>query len=106
LLAVVISAHGSHERLAQDELARAVEAQLRRLAPDFPAVSWSRVITERRATYACAPALARPATATLAPGLHLAGDYTDPELPATLEAAVMSGCAAARDLASQCRPRD
>ena len=106
LLAIVISAHGSHERLAQDELARAVEAQLRRLAPGFPAVAWSRVITERRATFACVPALPRPASAALAPGLHVAGDYTDPELPATLEAAVRSGCAAARSLAGQCRERD
>jgi squalene-associated FAD-dependent desaturase len=106
LLAIVISAHGSHERLAQDELARAVETQLRRLAPGFPAVAWSRVITERRATYACVPALPRPAATTLGPGLHLAGDYTDPELPATLEAAVKSGCAAARSLGAQCRLSD
>jgi hypothetical protein len=30
--------------------------------------------------------------------LYLAGDYTDPELPATLEAAARSGVAAARAL--------
>ena len=74
--------------------------------PAFQPSTWSRVITERRATYACVPALPRPASAALAPGLHVAGDYTDPELPATLEAAVRSGCAAARSLAGQCRERD
>ncbi len=34
----------------------------------------------------------------LLPHLYLAGDYTDPELPATLEAAMRSGVTAARAL--------
>jgi uncharacterized protein with NAD-binding domain and iron-sulfur cluster len=54
------------------------------------------VIAERRATYACTPDAARPAVGRVAPGLYLAGDYTDQELPATLEAATRSGIAAAR----------
>ncbi|MBK9704347.1 MAG: FAD-dependent oxidoreductase [Betaproteobacteria bacterium] len=95
MLAVVISAHGTHQRMEREALAAAVEAQLRRLAPGLPTVTWSRVITERRATYACTPGLARPAPGRLAPGIHLAGDYTDAEFPATLEAAVRSGRAAA-----------
>jgi uncharacterized protein with NAD-binding domain and iron-sulfur cluster len=53
------------------------------------------VITEKRATFACAPALERPANATALPGLALAGDYTASDYPATLEAAVRSGVAAA-----------
>ena len=95
MLAVVISAHGAHQRMEREALAVAVEAQLRRLEPGLPAVTWARVITERRATYACTPGLARPAPGRLAPGIHLAGDYTDAEFPATLEAAVRSGRAAA-----------
>ena len=95
LVAVVISANGPHDALPQDALAAAVEAQLRRLAPALPprAGSWS--IAERRATYACTPGLARPRAGRLAPGLYLAGDYTDADFPATLEAAVRSGVAAA-----------
>ena len=38
---------------------------------------------------------ARPAIATALPGVFLAGDYTDPEYPPTLEAAVRSGVRAA-----------
>jgi len=98
LLAVVISANGPHDALDHPTLARDAEAQLRRLAPTLPAVLWSRVIAEKRATYACAPALARPRHGRIAPGVYLAGDYTDPEYPATLEAAVRSGVSAARAL--------
>ena len=57
---------------------------------------FARVIAERRATYACVAGLVRPAPGRVADGLHLCGDYTDPEFPATLEAAVRSGAAAAR----------
>ena len=56
------------------------------------------MIAERRATYACTPALPRPASGALAAHLYLAGDYIDAELPATLEAAMRSGVAAAHAL--------
>jgi len=95
LAAVVISANGPHDALPQEALAAAVEAQLRRLAPALPPRCWQQVIAERRATYACTPGLARPGAGRLAPGLYLAGDYTDADFPATLEAAVRSGIAAA-----------
>jgi squalene-associated FAD-dependent desaturase len=98
LVAVVISAGGPHDALEQSTLAAQAEAQLRRLAPGLPAVAWTRVFAERRATYACTPALARPAAGRVSPGVYLAGDYTDSEFPATLEAATRSGVAAARAL--------
>jgi squalene-associated FAD-dependent desaturase len=102
LLAVVISAAGPHGKLDAHQLVQAVDRQLRRLRPDMPALAWSQVIAEQRATYACthaAVALRRSInTAPLLPGLFLAGDYLDIDYPATLEAAVRSGNAAARAL--------
>lgn len=98
LVAVVISTSGPHDAQDQASLAAEADAQLRRLAGEWPLPVWSRVIAERRATYACTPAAVRPAAGRIAPGLYLAGDYTDRELPATLEAATRSGVAAARAL--------
>jgi hydroxysqualene dehydroxylase len=95
LLAVILSASGPHEKLDHAALAAQVDAQLRRLQPARPASAWSQVINEKRATYACTPRRIRPAGARLLPGLYLAGDYVDADYPATLEAAVRSGVAAA-----------
>src|SRR5213075_2789242 len=98
LIAVVISAGGPHDALDHATLSRDAEAQLRRRAPGLPRVVWSRVVVEKRATYACTPNLSRPAHGRVARGVYLAGDYTDPEFPATLEAATRSGVAAAHAL--------
>jgi hypothetical protein len=53
-----------------------------------------RVLSEKRATFLCTPGLRRP-PAAVAPGLVAAGDYVEGPYPATLEAAVRSGVAAA-----------
>ncbi len=98
LLAVVVSASGPHGRLAPDALAAAADAQLRRLDPTLPPRAWSQTIIEKRATYACVPSRPRLASPALVPGLLLAGDYVNAEFPATLEAAVRSGNAAAAAL--------
>src|SRR5947207_4888153 len=103
LLAVVVSGRGAHTALANDVLTRAVDAQLRRLRPSLPRVTWSQVITEKRATYSCTPAAARPLAGRLTAGIYLAGDYTDQEFPATLEAAVRSGRIAAEQLVRDVR---
>lgn len=95
MLAVVISANGPHLARPHDDLARDVDAQLRRLRPSLPPCVWSFVITEKRATYACVPGRPRPDGPRLVPGVYLAGDYVNDEYPATLEAAVRSGVAAA-----------
>jgi squalene-associated FAD-dependent desaturase len=55
----------------------------------------SKVITEKRATYACTPGLHRPGNVTALSGLYIAGDFTAGDYPATLEQAVRSGEAAA-----------
>ena len=92
LVACVISAHGAHEALSREALALAVHAQLeRQLQRRLPAAEWSQVITEKRATFACRPGLARPGPQTPIAGLWLAGDYLAPDYPATLESAVRSG---------------
>ncbi|HEX5341432.1 MAG TPA: hydroxysqualene dehydroxylase HpnE [Duganella sp.] len=98
LLAVVISASGAAAAQPQELLAEAVAVQLAVVfqRPELGRPDWFKVITEKRATYASAPGLIRPANATGLPGLVLAGDYTAGDYPATLEMAVRSGVAAAR----------
>ncbi|HTR56869.1 MAG TPA: hydroxysqualene dehydroxylase HpnE [Casimicrobiaceae bacterium] len=98
LAAVVISADVTAVRGDHASLAQAIDAQLRRLVTDLPPPSWSQVIAEQRATYACVAGLERPSSGLIAPRVYLAGDYTDPELPGTLESATRSGVAAARQL--------
>jgi len=101
LFAVVISASSTASDLPQEELAAAIAKQLAAdlAQPGLANPSWFKVITEKRATYACTPGLRRPANETPLPGLVLAGDYTAGEYPATLEMAVRSGTQAARALA-------
>lgn len=98
LLAVVISCSGEAAALGQEVLGQAVAAQLANALsrPELAHPAWVRAITEKRATFACTPALARPGNATGLPGLVLAGDYTAGSYPATLESAVRSGVEAAR----------
>ncbi|MGC1817952.1 MAG: FAD-dependent oxidoreductase, partial [Casimicrobiaceae bacterium] len=106
LWAVVISARGAHDGLGHPALVQAVDAQLRRSIRDLPAPCWSQVIEEKRATYACVPGLPRLQCGRLDGRVYVAGDYTYDAFPATLEAAVRSGLAAARvlavDLSSGC----
>jgi len=101
LAAVVVSSDIPEARKDRERLVQVMDAQVRRLVPRLRAPSWSMAIAERRATYACVAGLKRPSSGTLAPRLCLAGDYTDPELPATLEAATRSGVAAAQALLAQ-----
>jgi squalene-associated FAD-dependent desaturase len=98
LAAVVISTESSGPRIAHELLAAQIDAQIRALVPALPPPSWTQVIAERRATYACIPDLRRPAAGPIAPRLYLAGDYTDADLPGTLEAAMRSGVLAGRAL--------
>ncbi len=97
LIAVVISGRGAHLRLDNATLSHHIGAELARLRPDWPAPLASRVIREKRATFAATVDvdLHRPGTTTPIPGLWLAGDFTATGLPATLEGAVLSGQRAA-----------
>jgi len=99
-LACVISAQGDHQQMTQDEVAETCQRELRSAFPQLPAPLWSRVIAEKRATISCTPGLPRPKVRTPITGVFLAGDYTDPEYPPTLEAAVRSGVRAADEVMS------
>ena len=92
LLAFVISASiGDGESLTRQVLAQAArQLGLAGLQP-------VRTIVEKRATFACAPGLCRPA-GRIAAGLFACGDYIAGPYPATLEGAVRSGLKAARAL--------
>ncbi|MGK5055321.1 hydroxysqualene dehydroxylase HpnE [Janthinobacterium sp. LB2P49] len=103
LLAVVISASGPAAEQGHGPLAQAIAAQLAQVLqrPELAQPVWTQLITEKRATFACTPELRRPGNASGVPGLLLAGDYTANEdrtqdYPATIEAAVRSGVAAAK----------
>jgi uncharacterized protein with NAD-binding domain and iron-sulfur cluster len=96
LLAAVISARARDGATRHEALARQVQDEIAALHPDLGKPRWHQVIEEKRATFACTPALRRAAMQTRIPRLYLAGDYTDPTYPATIEAAVRSGLDCAR----------
>jgi squalene-associated FAD-dependent desaturase len=95
LLAAVVSAQGDHQQLAHEEIAATCHRELAGALPVLGPPLWSQVIAEKRATIAVPPGLVRPSLETSLPAVYLAGDYTDPEYPPTLEAAVRSGVRAA-----------
>ena len=102
LLAVSLSAADREMALRFGDLrARYLPA----LAALFPAAGRARVerfvvTREHAATFRAAPGAAalRPATRTLLPGLAVAGAHTATGWPATMEGAVRSGHAAAREV--------
>jgi squalene-associated FAD-dependent desaturase len=87
---------------SNEELATTAIAELRAA---FPAardavIRRSQVVRERKATFSVAPGVPdRPPVRTGIPGLFLAGDWIGNDLPATIEGAVTSGHAAAREAA-------
>lgn len=106
VVGIVESADGPHLALAPEALLAAYLTRLEGvLGPLPPLLAW-KIITEKRATYACTPGMARPGNITPLPGLFLAGDYTDGRdstltYPATLEGAVRSGVKCARLILEQ-----
>jgi squalene-associated FAD-dependent desaturase len=103
LLAVVISASAQAIELDKETLISALATQLATAfaMPQLNKPLWTQIITEKRATFSCAPDLQRPTEATPWKSLMLAGDYLASDYPATLESAVRSGVKAAALLAEQ-----
>lgn len=98
LLACVISAQGDHQQMEQGELTETCHRELSAALGNLPKPEWTQVIAEKRATVTCVPGIKRLGPATPLPNVFLAGDYTDPEYPPTLEAAVLSGIRAAAQI--------
>ena len=98
LVACMISAEGKHQGMTHPELAATCHRELVQVLGALPEPEWAQVIAEKRATISCVPGIVRPAQETQTPGLFLAGDYTDPEYPPVLEAAVRSGVRAAQKI--------
>lgn len=96
LFAVIISAEGSHQKLSQQSLAKTIVEELANAFPGLPTPEWSKVIAEKRATFACIANLKRPKQETETRNLYLAGDYTEGDYPATIEGAIRSGLYAAQ----------
>ena len=95
-LVCVMSAQGDHQQMSLDEVAERCHRELAAVLPGVGVPQWSRVIAEKRATILCSPGVKQRMALPAIPGVVFAGDYTDPEYPPTLEAAVRSGMAAAQ----------
>jgi predicted NAD/FAD-dependent oxidoreductase len=94
VLALVVSANEAPRETLEVQVVAQAAAQLGQTTLQI-----IQTVVEKRATFACTPALARP-PATIAPGLQACGDYTEGPYPATLEGAVLSGLAVAKALAT------
>lgn len=103
LLAVVVSASTDAIACGNQVLSAAIATQLAKVLamPQLAHPQWTKIITEKRATFSCTPTLHRPTENLGVPNLVLAGDYVAGDYPATLESAVRSGVKAARLLSEK-----
>ena len=105
-VAAVVSLSDQYGTLSNEEWTQRVHQDLLRLYPDLPPPIAGRAITEKRATIESRPDMAPVPQAWLrGQGVYLAGDYIHPRYPATLEAAVQSGQAAAAALLADWQQR-
>lgn len=99
LLCCVTSAADSTVRQENTALIQMAEQELRKAFPELHGARLltAQVIKEKQATFAATPDTEklRLQTSGILPGLFLAGDWTDTDLPGTIEGAVRSGFKAA-----------
>jgi hypothetical protein len=95
LFSLVISGAAAWVAQGQDAIGQAVLQQWRGAFGANPPARLVALRTEKRATFACVPGLARPDSRPL-PGITVAGDHVQGPYPATLEGAVRSGLQAVR----------
>ena len=100
-ITLVVSAAGRWLSRGSDAVAAAAIAQYRRAfaVADDDVIVLASVRADKRATFRCTAGVARPGRDIL-PGLRAAADYVAGPYPATLEAAVLAGEAAVRDIAA------
>lgn len=100
-ISIVHSASGGFEKSRRLDFIKETHQHLKHIglhssATDFPEHHvWT---VEKKATWRCTPNLKRPFQQNLLPNLWIAGDYTEPTLPATIESALISGHKAAQQL--------
>ena len=99
-VAAVISADGAHVKMSKEELVNTVIADIKANTTLQHDPVDSMVIREKRATFTATPAIERlrPENKTALEGCWIAGDYTNTGYPATLEGAIISGKAAAKEI--------
>ena len=94
LLAFVVSTSQGERGPLEQQVLQQAHAEL-----GLSGLQVVQTVVDKRATFACTPALERPGT-QLAPGLWACGDYIAGPYPATLEGAVRSGSAAGAGVAA------
>jgi hypothetical protein len=107
ILSVTVSAADRLVGLPSGELRDMLWRDVARALGLSPApIPPARIVKERRATFRATPAqlARRPPAATAWNNLHLAGDYVDTGLPATIEGAIRSGIVAAGRITRGRRP--
>lgn len=97
-ISVVASAEGPHLEWDDTRWLKEIDVRMREAFGSLPTPRLIKRITEKRATFTCAPGMFRPPANTPCSGLFLAGDYTDGPYPATIEGAVRSGVQCAKTL--------
>lgn len=101
---ITISSAWKYEGMKPSEIIEIIKSNLTKLFPNFKtnSILHYRVITEKFATFEANSEIEklRPSQKTKISNLYLAGDWTDTELPATIEGASYSGKKAAQMIMS------
>jgi squalene-associated FAD-dependent desaturase len=96
-LSVTVSAADRYMDASRETLAAQIWDEVSRVTGATKVLPVWQIVKEKRATFAATPAqdAKRPSAATRWPNLTLAGDWTQTDLPATIEGAIRSGDRAA-----------